>query len=208
MTINNIPGPFRATSTITPPKVKASVEGLYKPITVKVSEALSDNYIEQVKAQARTDAAKGSYMDGYDKSPRTGFSAIMDAQMKQYVSPDRATPISRVSVALNDSNRIWNLGENILDLIGIPCTAKVSVGLVYGKSAQIYNSDDEMIAAYSDRRGGWFDIPTADESRFQYESTQIYYAAYNEAKAEMAAAQQTITPAASDDASASFDVKA
>ena len=147
-------------------------------------------------------------MDSYDKSPRTGFSAIRDAQMKQYVSPDRATPISQVSVALNDSNRIWNLGENILDLIGIPCTAKVSIGLVFGKSAQIYNADGEMIAAYSDRRGGWFDIPTADETRFQYESTQIYYEAYNAAKAEMDAAQQTTTPATSGDASAGFDVKA
>lgn len=208
MTINNIPSSFRAANTITPPQVKASEEGLFKPITVKVSEALSDNYIEQIKAQARTDAAKGSYMDGYDKSPRTGFSAIRDAQMKQYVSPDRATPISRVSAALNDSNRIWNLGENILDLIGIPCTAKVSIGLVFGKSAQIYNQDGEMIAAYSDRRGGWFDIPTADETRFQYESTQIYYEAYNAAKAEINAAQQTAAPAASGYSSANLDIKA
>ena len=137
MTINNIPGSFRAIGTITPQKVKASEEGLFKPITAKVSRALSDEYIEQIKAQARTDAAKDSYMDGYDKSPRTGFSAIRDAQMKQYVSPDRATPISQVSVALNNPNRVWNLGENILDLIGIPCTAKVSIGLVFGKSAQV-----------------------------------------------------------------------
>ena len=208
MTINNIPNSYRATGTITPPKVKASEEGLFKPITAKFSKALSDEYIEQIKAQARTDAVKGIYMDGCDKSPCTGFSAIMDAQEKQYVSPDRATPISRVSAALNDSNRIWNLGENLLDLIGIPYTAKVSVGLVYGKSAQIYNADDEMIAAYSDRRGGWIDIPTADETRFQYESAQIYRAAYNEAKAEMAAVQQTTAPAASGDTSASFDVKA
>ena len=65
-----------------------------------------------------------------------------------------------------------------------------------------------MIAAYSDRRGGWFDIPTADETRYQYESTQIYYEAYNAAKAEMSVAQHTTTPATSGDASTGFDVKA
>lgn len=210
MTINNIPGSYRVTSTITPPKMRVGVIDTSKPVTAKVSGALSDEYIEQIKAQARTDAAKGSYMDGYDKTPRTGFSAIRDAQMKQYVSPDRATPISRVSALLNNPNFISQLhpGENLLNLIGISYTATVCNGAAFGKSSEIYNADGEMIAAYSDRRGGWFDVPTADEQRFQYESTQIYYEAYNAAKAEMAAAQQTTTLEVSGDASASFDVKA
>ena len=50
MTISSIPGSFKTAGTITPPKVKASAERLYKPITVKVSEALSDKNIEQIKA--------------------------------------------------------------------------------------------------------------------------------------------------------------
>ena len=202
MTINNIPNSYRATGTITPPKVKASEEGLFKPITAKVSRALSDEYIEQIKACARKAAKDGTDMVS------SGYTDICNAQKAKYVSPDRATPISRVSAELNDSNRIWNLGENLLDLIGIPYTAKVYTGLVYGKSAEIYNADGEMIAGYSDTRGGWIDIPTADETRFQYESAQIYRAAYNEATAEMATAQQTAAPATSGDVSTSFDVKA
>ena len=64
-----------------------------------------------------------------------------------------------------------------------------------------------MIAGYRDSCG-WFDVPTKDETRFQYESNQIYYAAYNEAKAEMAAAtQQTAAPAVSGNAIGGFDVK-
>lgn len=35
----------------------------------------------------------------------------------------------------------------------------------------------------------WTSVPTKDESRFQYESNQIYREAYNAAKAEIAAAQ-------------------
>ena len=64
-----------------------------------------------------------------------------------------------------------------------------------------------MIAGYRSD-GGWTSVPTADESRFQYESNQIYREAYNAAKAEIAAAQQTAAPAVSGDASTSFDVKA
>ena len=52
-----------------------------------------------------------------------------------------------------------------------------------------------MIAGYHSDNGGWTSVPTADESRFQYESNQIYREAYNAAKAELAAAQQRAVPA-------------
>jgi len=42
-----------------------------------------------------------------------------------------------------------------------------------------------MIAGYRESCG-WFDVPTKDETRFQYESNQIYCAAYKAAQAEMA----------------------
>ncbi len=66
-----------------------------------------------------------------------------------------------------------------------------------------------MIAGYHSDNGFWNSVPTADETRFQYELAQIYRKAYNAAKAEMAsAAQQMAAPAVSGDASVSFDVKA
>ena len=54
----------------------------------------------------------------------------------------------------------------------------------------------------------WTSVPTKDESRFQYESNQIYREAYNAAKAEIAAAQQMAAPAQNGGEIAGFDVKA
>ena len=62
MTINNISGAYSSyrTSSVTAPKVSASEEGLFEPISTKVSSALSDEYIEQIKACARQAAADGT----------------------------------------------------------------------------------------------------------------------------------------------------
>ena len=78
---------------------------------------------------------------------------------------------------------------------------------MFGTTAEIYNENGEMIAGYRDG-GGWTSVPTADESRFQYESNQIYREAYRAAEAEIAAGKQAAAPAVSGDASVSFDVKA
>ena len=216
MTINSISGAYGSygsykvtsrTTNSSVSKISVSEDGLFEPISSKVSGALSDEYIEQIKAQARADAAKGRYMDGYDSKQRTGFSAMRDMQMKQYVSPNREKATSQVSAAINNPKRVWHTGANLLDLLDSLCTAKVFKGPLYGTTAEIYNEDGEMIAGYRDSCG-WFDVPTKDETRFQYESNQIYYASYNEAKAEMAAAtQQTAAPAVSGNAIGGFDVK-
>lgn len=147
-------------------------------------------------------------MDGDDSKRRTGFSAMRDAQMKQYVSPDREKATSHVSAAINNPNCIGETGSTLLDLLCIPYTAKVFNGPVFGTTAEIYNEDGEMIAGYRDSCG-WFDVPTKDETRFQYESNQIYCAAYKAAQEELAnGTQQTAAPAVSGSASASFNVKA
>lgn len=75
MTINGISGTYSSydsyraicrTTNSSASKVSASEDGLFEPISSKVRSALSDEYIEEIKAQARADAAKGRYMDGYD----------------------------------------------------------------------------------------------------------------------------------------------
>ena len=78
---------------------------------------------------------------------------------------------------------------------------------MFGTTAEIYSKNGEMMAGYRDSCG-WFDVPTKDETRFQYESNQIYREAYKAAEAEIATGKQTAAPAVSDDASAGFDVKA
>jgi len=194
-------GSYRATNTISAPKVKASEEGLFKPITAKVSGALSDEYVEQIKACARKAAADGTNMVS------SGYASMRDAQMGKHVSPDRGRAISQVSAMFKNPNLVLHPGENLFDLLSIPFTATINRGPMFGTTAEIYNKNGEMIAGYRDG-GGWTSVPTADESRFQYESNQIYREAYNAAKAEIAAAKQTAAPAVSGDAPASFDVKA
>ena len=216
MAINSISGAYNSygsyratnrTADRSASKISVSEDGLYEPISKKVSGALSDEYVEQIKAQARADAAKGRYMDGYDKKQRTGFSAMRDTQMKQLVSPDRGRPISQVSTMLKNPNLVLRPGENLFDLLSIPFTAKVFNGPMFGTTAEIYDGNGEMIAGYRDSCG-WFDVPTKDETRFQYESNQIYCEAYKAAEAEIAAGMQTAAPAVGGDTPASFDVKA
>lgn len=190
MAINNISGAYRAARTVSPPKVKASEEGLFKPITAKVSGALSDEYVEQIKACARKAAADGTNMVS------SGYASMRDAQMGKHVSPDRGRAISQVSAMFKNPNLVLHPGENLFDLLSIPFTATINRGPMFGTTAEIYNKNGEMIAGYRDG-GGWTSVPTADESRFQYESNQIYREAYNAAKAEIAAAKQTAAPAVS-----------
>ena len=147
MAINSISGVYNSygsyrvtgkTTNRSAAKVSVSEDGLFEPISSKVSSALSDEYIEQIEAQARADAAKGRYMDGYDKKQRTGFSAMRDAQMKQYVSPDRQKATSHVSAMLNSPNLVLRPGENLFDLLSIPFTATISRGPMFGTTAEIY----------------------------------------------------------------------
>lgn len=184
MKINNSINPTWRQAFSSPQQVKASEEGLFKPITAKVSEALSSEYVEQIKACARKAAAEGTNMVS------SGYAAVRDAQMGKFISPDREKAISQVSVALNNRSRVWNYGENLLDLLGIPYTASVHKGARY-TTLEIFNENGEMIAGYHSDNGGWTSVPTADETRFQYESNQIYREAYNAAKAEVSAPQQT-----------------
>lgn len=211
MSINSISGAYnsygsyRATSrttSVSAPKISVSEDGLFEPISSKVSGALSDEYVEQIKACARKAAADGTNMVS------SGYASMRDVQMGKHVSPDRGRAISQVSTMLNNPNLVLRPGENLFDLLSIPFTTTISRGPMFGTTAEIYSKNGEMMAGYRDSCG-WFDVPTKDETRFQYESNQIYREAYNTAKAELSnGAQQTTAPAVSGDVATSFDVKA
>ena len=210
MSINSISGAYnsygsyRATSrttSVSAPKISVSEDGLFEPISSKVSGALSDEYVEQIKACARKAAADGTNMVS------SGYASMRDAQMGKHVSPDRGRAISQVSTMLNNPNLVLRPGENLFDLLSIPFTATINNGALFGKTAEIYDKNGEMIAGYRES-GGWFDVPTKDETRFQYKSNQIYREAYKAAEAEIATGKQIAAPAVSGDASAGFDVKA
>lgn len=211
MAINSISGAYNSygsyrstsrTTSVSVPKISVSEDGLFEPISSKVSGALSDEYVEQIKACARKAAADGTNMVS------SGYASMRDAQMGKHVSPDRGRAISQVSTMLNNPNLVLRPGENLFDLLSIPFTTTISRGPMFGTTAEIYSKNGEMIAGYRDSCG-WFDVPTKDETRFQYESNQIYREAYNAAKAELSnGAQQTAAPAVNGDVAASFDVKA
>lgn len=56
-------------------------------------------------------------MDGHDKKQRTGFSAMRDTQMKQFVSPERGRPISQVSTMLKKSRRtVMGINKKLVKL--------------------------------------------------------------------------------------------
>ena len=201
MAINNIPGSYRTAGTFSAPKVKASEEGLFKPMSGKVSGAMSDEYIEKIKSCARQAATSGKNM------VESGFAAMRDSQMAKHISPDRTKAVSQVSMALNSVTRAWKSGKNILSLFGLPYTANVFKGPLK-TTAEIFDENGEMIAGFHSDNGFWNSVPTSDETRGQYESNQIYREAYNAAKAELAAGTQQAVPGMSGGASAGFDVKA
>lgn len=200
MRINSSISPAWPKKFSMPQQVKASEEGLFRPITAKVSGALSDEYVEQIKACARKAAADGTNMVS------SGYASMRDAQMGKHVSPDRSKAISQVSTMLKNPNLVLRPGENLFDLFSIPYTTTVCKGALFGTTAEVYNENGEMIAGYRES-GGWTSVPTADESRFQYESNQIYREAYKAAKAELATAQQA-TQQTPSSGSAGLDIRA
>lgn len=146
MSINSISGAYnsygsyRATSrttSVSAPKISVSEDGLFEPISSKVSGALSDEYVEQIKACARKAAADGTNMVS------SGYASMRDAQMGKHVSPDRGRAISQVSTMLNNPNLVLRPGENLFDLLSIPFTATISRGPMFGTTAEIYSKDGE-----------------------------------------------------------------
>lgn len=71
------------------PKISVSEDGLFEPISSKVSGALSDEYVEQIKACARKAAADGTNMVS------SGYASMRDAQMGKHVSLIGVEPFRR-----------------------------------------------------------------------------------------------------------------
>ena len=88
---------------------------------------------------------------------------MRDKQMKQYVSPDREKAISQVSAAINNPNRVWHTGANLLDLLSGSYTAKVLTDLFdeSRESNQIYR------AAYNEAK---VELSTAQQTTASAES--------------------------------------
>ena len=132
----------------------------------KVSNGLTEEYVDALKAQAKEDAEAGTY--GKDGKA----SELRAKQMKKYISPDRESAIAQASKLLASSS-IRSMGSSAVRLSGLPYTVKVSKGL-NGISAEIYDEYDEKFASYASKSGKWKTVTTKAESQFQTASSSIY----------------------------------
>ena len=162
--------------------------------------AMTDGFIERIKAYAKEDAQKGEYMSA-------GFTQMRLAHMKQYVSPDRSGPksqvMSAIQAALKEPHPMLQALEKMLEKLAGGCSANLKISSVQ-QAAEIYAPNGENIASYNSLGGGWTDIQTKEEHRFFSETASLYHQAYREARAEMKAATQEATV---QDSASAMDVR-
>lgn len=184
--------------------------------------AMTDGFVERVKSLAKEDAQKGIYMD-------KGYLQLQHSQMKQYVSPDRSGPMSQATqvlqvVAKEDDPQLELLNSLLKRLSGriqhkdgqtLVSLGKMSgdcFGKIHhnssGQTADIYAPNGETIASYNSNGGGWTVIQTQEELKFQGEADAVYAQAFREARAELAATQQTAALVQGSGETAGFDVQA
>lgn len=144
-------------------------------VSKKVSNGLTKEYVDALKAQAKEDAEAGVY--GKDSKA----SELRAEQMKKYISPNRESAIAQASKLLASSS-FGSIGSSTVRLSGLPYTVKVSKGW-NGTSAEIYDEYGEKFASYDSKSGVWKTITTKAESQFQTASSSIYDEAYRTASA-------------------------
>ena len=176
---------------------------LSAPLYGKVENALTDEFIAQVKECAKRDAAMGVYMS-------SDYEELKKARRAEYISPDRDSAIAQVSNLLEDNQAS---SFNILCLIEPFCFANIRKD-EYGISAHIFDENGIMIAGYTSideyTTGGeytsideyidnngyprageyivagglWVPVPTLEEMLYNYHVNQIYYKTYRETMAD------------------------
>jgi hypothetical protein len=163
--------------------------------------AMTDGFIEQIKAYAKEDAKKGVYMS-------KGFIQFRLARMEQCVSPDRSGPkaevMSAIQAALREPHPLLQALEKILEKLSGGGSANLKISGVQ-QAAEVYAPNGENIASYNSLGGGWTDIQTKEEHKYFSETASVYHQAYREARAEMKATVEA--PAAESASEASFDTR-
>ena len=176
---------------------KSKIQGAEK--TAK--SAMTDGFIERIKAYAKEDAKKGVYMS-------EGFTQMRLVHMEKYVSPDRSGPkadvMSAIQAALNEPHPMLQALEKMLEKLSGGCSANLKISSIQ-QAAEIFAPNGENIASYNSLGGGWTDIQTKEEHKYFDETASIYLQAFREARAELKVATQNQTPQGS---TSTFDVQA
>lgn len=145
--------------------------------------AMTDGFIERIKAYAREDAQKGVYMS-------KGYLQMEQAQMRKYVSPDREGPkaqvMSAIQTALKEPHPLLQALEKMLEKLSGGCSAKLKICSIQ-QTAEISAPNGEIIASYNSLGGGWMENQTREEHRFFDEAASVYLQAFREARAQKTA---------------------
>ncbi len=145
---------------------------------VKNTSSLPDEVFENIQRMAKEGAKNNVYMGNEYISYINNYKA-------QHISPDR----SRLMMMLNPmiANAQYTNGQptffSLLDF-----SVRFSVGAMFGAYVSVRDSSGEEILTYSPPpNGGWVASQTKAESQFYDETTAVYCAAYEEARAEIRA---------------------
>ena len=163
--------------------------------------AMTDGFIERIKAYAKEDAKRGVYMS-------KGYIQMEHMQMEKYVSPDRSGPkqevMSAIQAALNEPHPMLQALEKMLDKLSGGGSARLKICSIQ-QTAEIFAPNGEIIASYNSLGGDWTNIQTKEEHKFFDEATSVYLQAFREARAEMKAAAKS--SAAESGGGTSFDTR-
>lgn len=160
--------------------------------------AITEELTKKIQDMAKEDAKKGIYMGNE-------FCQVTDAHMRKFVSPDRAGPIAQANAMMN---RLFDEHAPMLELLDRLLgnnTVKIQHDpTCHGQTAEIRDSNGEVIATYNTFGGGWCPSQTKEEGKFYSETAAIYAEAFKAARAEMKAEGQ----APAESSSSSVDLRA
>ena len=176
-------------SNITGTPVKWGKSSETQDIEKTAKSAMSDGFIERIKAYAKEDAKRGEYMS-------KGFTQMRLAHMKKYVSPNRSGPkaevMSAIQAALKEPHPILQALEKMLEKLSGGCSANLKISSIQ-QAAEIFAPNGENIASYNSLGEGWTDIQTKEEHQFFSETASVYLQAFREARAEMKSSQPALS---------------
>ena len=97
---------------------KTSKTGQSAKTEKTAKSAMTDGFVERIKAYAKEDAKRGEYMSA-------GFTQMRLSHMKQYVSPDRSGPknqvMSAIQAALKEPHPMLQALEKMLEKLSGGC---------------------------------------------------------------------------------------
>ena len=176
-------------SNRTGPSIKWGKSSETQGTEKNAKSAMTDGFIERIKAYAKEDAKRGEYMS-------EGFTQMRLAHMKKYVSPNRSGPMaevmSAIQAALKEPHPMLQALEKMLERLSGGCSANLKISSIQ-QAAEIFAPNGENIASYNSLGEGWTDIQTKEEHQFFSETASVYLQAFREARAEMKSSQPALS---------------